>query len=75
MSKPLWIGLLAAALLGIAGLVWWQSASYDRNEKQLQQQLDREHQLREKNLPYVPKNSSSNIPSRKWSGEMIGIYL
>ncbi len=74
MSKSLLIGLLVAALSGIAGLVWWQSVSYDRNEKQLQQQLDQEKQSRRKNQLYVPKASSS-IPVPRWGEAAMSTYL
>jgi uncharacterized protein YxeA len=71
MSKALLIGILAAVLLGIAGLVWWQAASYDKREQHLKEQLENEHELRLKNQPFVPEKTSGSDDRRG----LMGAYL
>ncbi|MDB6079728.1 MAG: hypothetical protein JWO82_3475 [Akkermansiaceae bacterium] len=75
MSKALLIGILIAVLLGIAGLVWWQSAGYDKRERNLKRQLDEENQLRQKNKPFVPQKTSDNTSPHPSASGLMGVYL
>lgn len=75
MNKALLIGILVALLLGIAGLVWWQGASYDQREQDLKRQLEKEYQIRDKTRPYTAPRTSDNAPVRPQAGRFMGAYL